>query len=180
MVLLKRDFTLACEQAILFGRAKRAARERASERRCREGPAKGELATIPYKFLFVLRPYEGKYHWLKMTFRKLKLIDNRPSRPALNFRGKCRNTMLFSPKTFPFLFPAPRSRVSSRVPLARVLFTISPKWRACSQASFTSMVTIKIFEPLKWEFQKGNRRLILNIVTKICNLIVKSITAWRG
>ena len=34
-----------------------------------------------------------------MTFRKLKLIDNRPSRPALNFRGKCRNTMLFSPKT---------------------------------------------------------------------------------
>ena len=34
-----------------------------------------------------------------MTFRKLKLSDNRPSRPALNFRGKCRNTMLFSPKT---------------------------------------------------------------------------------
>ena len=29
---------------------------------------------------------------------------------------------------------APRSRVSSRVPLARILFTISPKWRACSQA----------------------------------------------
>ena len=45
---------------------------------------------------------------------------------------------------------------------------------------FTSMVTIKIFEPLKWEFQKGNRRLILNMVTKIRNLIVKSITAGRG
>ena len=29
---------LACEQALLFGRAKRAARERASERRSREGP----------------------------------------------------------------------------------------------------------------------------------------------
>ena len=28
--------------------------------------------------------------------------------------------------------------VSSRVPLARVLFTISPKWRACSQASAVS------------------------------------------
>ena len=27
-----------------------------------------------------------------------------------------------------------RWRVSSRVPLGRVLFTISPKWRACSQA----------------------------------------------
>ena len=33
---------------------------------------------------------------------------------------------------------ASRSRVSSRVPLARVLFTISPKWRACSQAMFTT------------------------------------------
>ena len=30
---------------------------------------------------------------------------------------------------------APRSRVSSRVPLARVLFMTSPKRRACSQAS---------------------------------------------
>ena len=48
------------QQALLFRRAKRAARERASERRCREGPAKGELATIPYKFSFVLRPDEEK------------------------------------------------------------------------------------------------------------------------
>ena len=30
---------LACEQALLFGRAKPGARERASERRSREGPA---------------------------------------------------------------------------------------------------------------------------------------------
>ena len=45
---------------------------------------------------------------------------------------------------------------------------------------FTSSVTIKIFKPLKQELQKGNRRLILNTVTKIRNLIVKSITAWRG
>ena len=30
--------TVACEQALLFGRAKRAARERMSERRSREGP----------------------------------------------------------------------------------------------------------------------------------------------
>ena len=29
-----------------------------------------------------------------------------------------------------------RWRVSSRVPLGRVLFTISPKWRACSQATY--------------------------------------------
>ena len=33
-----------------------------------------------------------------MTFRKSKLTDNRHSWPTLNFRGKCRNTMLFSPK----------------------------------------------------------------------------------
>ena len=56
---------VACEQALLFGREKRAARERTSERRSRKGPAKGELATIPFKFSFVLRPDEEKYHWLK-------------------------------------------------------------------------------------------------------------------
>ena len=62
---------IACEEALLFGRAKRAARARASERRSRESP------------------------------------------------------------------------VSSRVPLARVLFTISPKWRACSQAK--NLMSIKTF-----------------------------------
>ena len=49
---------IACEQAFLFGRVKRVSRERASERRSREGQRKGELATIPYKFSFVLRPDE--------------------------------------------------------------------------------------------------------------------------
>ena len=53
---------------------------------------KGELAEISHKFSFVLRPNKGKYHWLKVTLQKLKLIDNRPSWPALNFRGKWRNT----------------------------------------------------------------------------------------
>ena len=38
---------LACEQALLFGQAKRASRECASE-----GPRKGELATISHKFSF--------------------------------------------------------------------------------------------------------------------------------
>ena len=71
-VLLK-TWKLACERALLFGRAKRAARERASERRSREGPAKGELATIPYKFSFVLRPDEGKYHWLKNDVPEIKV-----------------------------------------------------------------------------------------------------------
>ena len=40
-------FLVACEQALLFGQAKRPSRERASE-----GPKKGELATIRYKFSF--------------------------------------------------------------------------------------------------------------------------------
>ena len=39
--------TIACEQALLFGQAKRASRERASE-----GPREGELATISHKFSF--------------------------------------------------------------------------------------------------------------------------------
>ena len=64
---------LACEQALLFGRAKRTARERASERRSRKGPAKGELATIPFKFSFVLRPDKGKYHWLKNDVPEIKV-----------------------------------------------------------------------------------------------------------
>ena len=38
---------IACEQALLFGHAKQALRERANE-----GPRKGELATISYKFSF--------------------------------------------------------------------------------------------------------------------------------
>ena len=64
---------IACEQALLFGRAKRAARERGSERRSHEGPAKGEHATISFKFSFVLRPDEGKYHWLKNDVPEIKV-----------------------------------------------------------------------------------------------------------
>ena len=39
----------------------------------REGPAKGELATIPFKFSFVLRPDEVKYHWLKNDVPEIKV-----------------------------------------------------------------------------------------------------------
>ena len=64
---------IACEQALLFGRVKRVSPERASERRSREGQRKGELATIPCKFSFVLRPDEGKYHWLKNDVPEIKV-----------------------------------------------------------------------------------------------------------
>ena len=53
------------------------------------------------------------------------------SRSPSNLMGSC--CKLF------FLSPAHRFRVSSRVPLARLLFTISPNWRACSQAKITSV-----------------------------------------
>ena len=62
MVTISSTDLIACEQALLFGRAKQAARERASERKSREGPRKGELATIFHKLSFVLRSDEGKYH----------------------------------------------------------------------------------------------------------------------
>ena len=38
----------------------------------------------------------------------------------------------------------------------------------------------KDFQTFKIEITEGHRRLILNIVTKIRNLKLKSITAWRG
>ena len=66
---------LACEHALVFGRAKGATRECASKWQSREGPRKGA----------------------------------------------------------PFSPPSPIVG-SPRVPIAHVLFTISPKWRACSQA----------------------------------------------
>ena len=64
---------LACEQALLFGRAKRVSRERASEQRSSEGQRKGALATISHKISFVLRPDEGKYNWLKNDVPKNKV-----------------------------------------------------------------------------------------------------------
>ena len=70
--LIYKNGIIACGQALPFGRAKRAARERASER-IREGSAKGELATISFKFSFVLRSDEGKYHWLKNDVPEIKV-----------------------------------------------------------------------------------------------------------
>ena len=62
--------------------------------------SKGSLAkTLEWVAKFVLCSDEGKYHWLKIVFQKSKLIDNRPSWPALNFCWKCRNTMLLSLKS---------------------------------------------------------------------------------
>ena len=64
---------VACEQALHFGRAKRVSPERANERQSREGQRKGELTTISHKISFVLRPDEGKYHWLRNDVPKKKV-----------------------------------------------------------------------------------------------------------
>ena len=60
---------LACEQALLFVFWA----SEASRARTRERAAKGELATMPYKFSFVLRPDERKYHWLKNDVPEIKV-----------------------------------------------------------------------------------------------------------
>ena len=73
---LQAPVLLACEQALLFGRAKPAAQERASKQQSREGRRKAFLSSTPCFCVF------------------------------------------------------------PRVPLTRLLFTISPKWRACLKATF--------------------------------------------
>ena len=57
----------------IWASEKRVSRERWSERRSREGQGKGELATISHKISFVLRPDEGKYHWLKNDVPEIKV-----------------------------------------------------------------------------------------------------------
>ena len=68
-----RYINVASDQALLFGRVKRVSRERASERRSREGQGKGELVTISHKISSVLRPDEGKCHWLKNDVPEIKV-----------------------------------------------------------------------------------------------------------
>ena len=85
-----------------------------------------------------------------------------------------------------FPFPAPRFGVSSRVPLARLLFTISHKWRACSQASnllvasctLCSCKKTNVFWPYKEKErvkQKSNaisRRLKRKSVVSVMRLVM--------
>ena len=54
------DAYLACEQALLFGRAKRAAREGASERRMREGPAVASPLACLSRVYFSRYPPNGE------------------------------------------------------------------------------------------------------------------------
>ena len=73
---LKFNSLLACSlraSSPIWASEKRVSRERASERRSRDGQGKGELATISHKISFVLRPDEGKYHWLKNDVPEIKV-----------------------------------------------------------------------------------------------------------
>ena len=53
---------------------------------------------ISHEFYLYFAQTKGNTIGWKVTFRKWKLIDNRPSQPALTFRRRCRNMMLLSPK----------------------------------------------------------------------------------
>ena len=73
--------------------------------------------------------------------RTLDIIDTeflRASSPIWTSRARTRERASGRGELFSLalLLPAPRFRVSSRVPLARLLFTICPKWRAFLQANF--------------------------------------------
>ena len=48
------------------------------------GSRKGELATISYKFPFMLCLDKVKYHWLKNDVPSIILIDDIPDWPAIN------------------------------------------------------------------------------------------------
>ena len=76
------------KQALLFGWAKWAAWQRASE--YLQGKEGLQRSVINFSLYFA--QMRGNTIAWKMTFWKSKLIDNRPSWPALNFRGKRRNT----------------------------------------------------------------------------------------
>ena len=52
-----------------------------------------------------------------------------------------------------------RSRVSSHVPLARVLFTISLKRRACSQAKSKRREYLSSYRPILWSITNDSRRM---------------------
>ena len=87
--------TIACEQALLFGRLKRVSRERASERR------KESLQPSLANFHLYFAQTKGNTIGWKMTFRKSKLIDNRLSWHPLRLCGSQRDQIgtenLFQP-----------------------------------------------------------------------------------
>ena len=64
-------FVLACEQALLFGRAKRASRERASERRSRETRFARSIrrACSRAKFVYTIKTRRRCKSLAKSTFR---------------------------------------------------------------------------------------------------------------
>ena len=69
---------LACEQALLFGRAKRAARERASERRSREGPAVASPLACLSRVYFSQYPPNGELaRRLHCSFKWTQAINYR-------------------------------------------------------------------------------------------------------
>ena len=67
-----------------FMASERVVRERASERRSRGERRKEELATISYKFSFLLRPDEAKYHWLKSDAPPITVFIRISAQPRIS------------------------------------------------------------------------------------------------
>ena len=83
----------------------------------------------------------------KTVEKSLAACDSRRLRERITCDSvACEQALLFGrAKRAALLSPVSRCRISSRVPFARVLFTISPKWRACTQASDSATVNISVF-----------------------------------
>ena len=66
-----------------------------------------------------------------------------------------------------------RVHVSSRVPLTRLIFTISPKWRACTQASVKRSLTVLVNhgEWLIQEVKISSSTFPSDNVLDICHLL---------
>ena len=84
---------LACEQALLFWRAKRASRERASE-----GPRKGELATIAHKFSFPARKLRDSVKRQTVTANVPQIREVRTACQGVTASKQC----FWSPKIYFF------------------------------------------------------------------------------
>ena len=103
---------LACEQALLFWRAKRASRERASE-----GPRKGELATIAHKFSFPPRKLRDSVKGQTVTANVPQIREVRTACQGVTVSKQC----FWSLKIY-FFFP--RGHQTSTCPLGWKLNTL--------------------------------------------------------
>ena len=79
--------------------------------------------------------------------------------------GRARTRELAPKPRGAFLYPASGFSISSRVPLARLLFTISAKWRTCSQGSLHSVMKQWNYWSALIGATNGNRPTLHDLLT---------------